>query len=57
MVMKTELQTGENNSLYYSQITWSKNTDGSVTQLWETFSETGERLSVAFNATYRKVVK
>jgi hypothetical protein len=53
MVLKSEPVTGEKGD-YYNQISWTKNEDGSVTQLWEIYDLQGKPLSDAFKGTYRK---
>ncbi len=54
MILKSELKKGQKVDWYYDQITWSKNKDGSVTQLWERFDKNNNLLSVAFKGIYRK---
>ena len=39
---------------FYHQVTWTDNEDGSVRQLWETFTE-GKDVVVAFDGLYKKV--
>lgn len=53
MLLKSELIKGEKIN-YYNQITWTKNADGSVTQLWEIYDTEGNFLSEAFKGIYRK---
>lgn len=53
MVLKSKLIQGEKGS-YYNQITWNKNSDGSVTQLWEIYDPQENLLNTAFEGTYRK---
>lgn len=40
--------------LYYNQITWTPNKDGSVTQLWELYKEDGTLLRETFRGIYKK---
>ena len=54
MVLKSDIIKGKKVN-YFSQISWSKNEDGSVTQLWQVFSEEGKLLSTPFEGVYRKV--
>lgn len=53
MVLKSEPKEGKNGK-YYNQITWTKNSDGSVTQVWEIFDPQGNLLNTAFKGIYRK---
>ncbi len=53
MVMRSALKTGQSGK-YFDQITWSKNPDGTVTQLWETLDTEGKLLSVLFKGIYRR---
>ncbi len=52
MTLKSELNKNEKGN-YYNQITWTKNEDDSVTQLWEVLNENGESLSIAFKGIYK----
>lgn len=54
MVLKSDLITSKKGN-YYNQITWTKNSDGSVTQVWEYIGEDGKILSEAFRGIYKKV--
>lgn len=53
MVLKSALQENEKGK-FYNQITWTKNEDGSVTQLWELMDEDGKKIGNAFKGIYRK---
>lgn len=53
MVLKSDLQEGKNGK-YYSQISWTPNNDGTVTQLWEYFKEDGTLIQEAFRGIYKK---
>lgn len=53
MILKSELFNSKKGN-YYNQITWSKNNDGSVTQVWEYINEEGKVISEAFRGIYRK---
>ncbi|GAA4308261.1 hypothetical protein GCM10023115_37240 [Pontixanthobacter gangjinensis] len=55
MVLKSEISEGEKGK-YYNQITWTKNEDGSVTQLWEIYDLNNKLLDEIFRGTYRKKV-
>lgn len=54
MVLKSELLRGKKVAFYANQITWTKNEDGSVTQLWEILDQNDKVLSVVFEGIYRK---
>ena len=56
MILKSELLDGKKGK-YYNQITWTKNTDGSVTQVWNIFSEKNKKMQEAFRGIYKKSVK
>lgn len=53
MVLKSDLNQNSTGS-YYNQITWSKNEDGSVTQLWQILNEKGEVIKKSFEGIYKK---
>lgn len=53
MILKSDLQKGKN-GVFYNQITWTKNPDGSVTQLWEILDPEGATVQKAFEGIYRK---
>ena len=53
MILKSDLIKTEKGN-YYNQITWSKNNDNSVTQLWEYRNEKGEIISEVFRGIYKK---
>ncbi len=53
MTLKSELiENGKGQ--YYHQITWTKNPDGSVTQLWEILDKNEEVINESFKGIYRK---
>jgi len=56
MVLKSELLEGQKGK-YYNQITWTKNEDGSVTQVWNIFNEKNKMTQEAFRGIYKKSVK
>ena len=39
---------------YFNRITWSKNKDGSVTQVWEYLDKNGVVLKEIFKGIYKK---
>lgn len=53
MVLKSELTTGKN-GVFYHQISWIKNDNGTITQLWETFDNHDVKLSEPFKGIYKK---
>lgn len=53
MVLKSEMVKDKKGD-YYNKITWTKNTDGSVSQLWEILDENDKLLTETFNGIYRK---
>lgn len=54
MIMRSEDATNKNGQTFYHQITWTKNEDGTVRQLWETFTEGQEEPTVAFDGLYKR---
>ena len=56
MILKSEIIESEKGK-YYNQITWHKNADGSVTQVWDILNEKDEKIQEAFKGIYKKSVK
>jgi len=56
MVLKSTLITGKKGT-YYNQISWFKNADGSVAQLWELLDENNTPFNEIFRGTYKKIIK
>jgi len=54
MILSSELQPGKNVDFYRNRITWTKNEDESVTQLWEILDKQDKLLSVAFKGIYKR---
>ena len=54
LTMKSELVPGQQIDFYYNQITWTPNSDGSVTQVWEVFSKDDQLLTELFRGVYRR---
>ena len=54
MVLKSDLIPGKKVSFYYNQISWIKNSDGSVNQNWEIFDDEDNFLRQLFFGVYRK---
>jgi len=53
MVMRTEDQTNKEGKSFFHRITWTKNDDGTVRQLWETITD-GKEITIAFDGLYKK---
>ncbi len=53
MSLRSELIENEKGS-YYNRITWTKNEDGSVTQLWEILNTSDQPISTAFEGVYKR---
>jgi hypothetical protein len=53
MIMRTSSQANTEGLDTFHQITWAENNDGSVRQLWETFTD-GQAVVVAFDGLYVK---
>ena len=56
MILKSDWAAGQGGSKFYNRITWKKNEDGSVLQLWEILGPSDEVLSVAFKGIYKRKV-
>ena len=56
MVLKSKLLSSKKGD-YYNQITWFKNSDGSVTQLWELLDVENTSFNEIFRGTYKKITK
>ena len=54
MIMRTDDQVNKEGNTFYHQITWTKNENGTVRQLWETFTK-GKPVVIAFDGTYRRI--
>lgn len=53
MILRTDDEVNKDGQLFYHQITWTNNEDGTVRQLWETFTE-GKDSAIAFDGLYKK---
>lgn len=53
MILASDEYTKPDGKKYWNRITWTKNDDGTVRQLWEVISE-GEVTTIAFDGLYRK---
>ncbi|HKL89931.1 MAG TPA: hypothetical protein VJ880_01985, partial [Allomuricauda sp.] len=55
MILTSEEFTKADGKPYKNRITWTKNDDGTVRQLWEVLDEEGN-VSIAFDGLYLKVL-
>ncbi|TCP21901.1 hypothetical protein EV195_11514 [Tenacibaculum skagerrakense] len=53
MILKSNLIESPKGK-YYNQITWVKNSDGTVTQIWDYVSPEGKIIQQAFKGIYKK---
>ncbi|APG61013.1 hypothetical protein [Christiangramia salexigens] len=53
MILKSE-PVSSKKQVYYNQITWSPNSDGSVSQIWETYNTEDLLLNTLFNGIYKR---
>ena len=53
MILQTEVQTNAEGQPFYHRVTWTKNSDGTVRQYWETITNDTE-ITVAFDGLYKK---
>jgi len=53
MILRTDDTINAKGNVFYHQVTWTNNEDGTVRQLWETFTEEAE-VAVAFDGLYKK---
>lgn len=53
MILRTDDETNNEGQSFYHRITWTKNEDGTVRQLWETITN-NKNVSIAFDGLYRK---
>ena len=53
MILSSEIQETPNGK-FYNRITWTKNSDGSVTQVWDYMSPENKVLKEAFRGIYKK---
>ncbi|MCJ8165604.1 hypothetical protein MKJ04_12200 [Pontibacter sp. E15-1] len=54
MVLQSALTTGRQGIPYANRITWTRNSDGTVTQLWEILDPQGTPVHVAFKGIYKR---
>ena len=55
MVMRDELSKQRNGQMAYNQISWEKQKDGSVIQLWLVLDAEGKQIAQLFKGIYKKV--
>ena len=53
MILKSPLVQSEKGN-YYNVITWTKNNDGSVTQVWDYVNEQRQKIKEVFRGIYKK---
>ena len=53
MILQSAPSKNAQGQYFYSQVTWSKNEDGTVRQLWELYDTDNNLLSVAFDGLYK----
>ena len=54
MILKSDLVKDKNDNLYSNQITWSKNEDGTVSQLWEIIDKNNQPIKNVFLGIYNR---
>lgn len=54
MILKSDWIQGQGNGKFYNRITWRKNEDESVLQLWEIMGPSDVVMSVAFKGIYKR---
>ncbi|NRB58480.1 MAG: hypothetical protein HRU50_00900 [Winogradskyella sp.] len=52
MILRTDDEKNAGGKIFYHQVTWTDNADGTVRQKWETFTE-GQDVVVAFDGLYK----
>lgn len=53
MELKSKMMEGKKVAFYYNVITWEKNKDGTVTQIWDVRENTGRLISRVFKGIYK----
>ncbi|WP_420552491.1 hypothetical protein [Tenacibaculum aiptasiae] len=53
MVLKSKLIKSQNGD-FYNQITWTKNSDGTVTQIWDYIDKNHKKIKEVFKGIYKK---
>lgn len=54
MTLRSERVVGKNGGGYFNQITWTKNEDGTVTQLWQAVNSDGDVVRTLFYGIYKR---
>ncbi len=54
MTLKSKLTKGTRIDWYYNVIKWTRNPDGSVTQLWQILDKDNKLVMIAFEGIYRR---
>lgn len=54
IILRSKLKENSNGVMFYHQITWTPNVDGTVTQRWDMFNDQDVFLSTAFLGIYRR---
>ena len=54
MILRTDDEKNADGKTFFHQVTWTDNEDGTVRQLWETFTEGSDAPVVAFNGLYKR---
>ena len=54
MTLQSELQKGASGKSYYNRITWMKESEDQVVQLWEILDPDGNVINVAFKGIYKR---
>ena len=57
MVLRSKLTPDKKNGQVFNQITWTKETDGSVIQVWDVLDKNGNPIQEVFRGIYRKKAK
>ena len=55
MVLRSDLVKDQDGNPYYNQISWTENSDGTVSQLWELYDAKGGLIRQLFLGIYRKM--
>jgi hypothetical protein len=53
MILQSDAEKDKDGNMFINRVTWTKNEDGSVRQLWETITN-GTEISIAFDGLYKK---
>lgn len=53
MILQTDEEKNKDGQVFFHRVTWTKNSDGTVRQLWETITN-GKDVTIAFDGLYKK---